>query len=145
MPSVDAPPAKGPTYAMKVNKAISALKSRTGSSLPALTAWITENYGPVNKVALSAALKKGVADESLTKVKASYKLGPKAVKASKPKKTIAKKPVKKAAPAKKKATTKKKTSAPKKVTKKAAPKKKDASKKKAASKKTSSKKASSKK
>lgn len=145
MPSADAPSAKGPTYSMKVNKAISALKSRNGSSVPALTSWITENYGAVNKVALSAALKKGVADESLAKVKASYKLGPKAVKASKPKKTIAKKPAKKAAPAKKKAAPKKKAAEKKSTTKKAATKKKTATKKAAPKKKAASKKSAAKK
>lgn len=135
------PPAtavKSDTYAVKVAKAITELKSRTGSSLPAITTYIQTHYGTVNKTALSQALKKGVTDGSLKKVKASYKVTPKAKPAAKPKKEAPKKKlaakpktatkkkttVKKAAASTakpKKAITKKKTST---ATKKAAPKKK---------------------
>lgn len=104
--------AKSDTYAQKVAKAIGELKSRTGSSLPAITAYITTHYGVVNKTALSQALKKGVADGSLLKTKASYKLTPKAKSAAKPKKEA---PKKKLAAAKPKAVTKKKTTTVKKA------------------------------
>jgi hypothetical protein len=145
---------KSDTYAIRVSKAITGLKSRTGSSLPAISAFIASNYdGAVNKAALSQALRKGLADGSLTKVKASYKLTakaapvaakPRAMKVSKPaaakkaKATSVAKPKAKAASkpkvvkvttaAKPKKTIKKKSAAKpkaasKKVKAKAAPKK----------------------
>jgi histone H1/5 len=140
---------KSDTYSVKVTKAIAELKNRAGSSLPAITAYIQTQYGAVNKTALSQALKKGVADGSLKKVKASYKLTPKAKPAPKPKAAPKKKAAVKAkaaaTPTKKASTTTKKasTAKPKKTIskkakaapakKKAAPKKKPAaSKKKAA-------------
>jgi len=108
----------------------------------------------IKKHVMSAALKKGVSDGSLIKIKASYKLAPDAKKAmtAKPKKAAPKK--KKAAAPKKKTTKKKAVKKPsskkkttkkkitvkakattKKSTKKAPAKKKTATKKKAATKK----------
>lgn len=138
----------GPTYAAKVAEAIAALSNKKGSSLQAITASITAKHGPVNKTALSQALKKGVADGGLMKIKASYKLSPKskAVVVKKKKVTVKKVPAKKASAAKpKKTIVKKKTSttstkkktvskAKKPAAKKATPKK-TATKKKAAPKK----------
>lgn len=141
MPVATAPaPPKGPPYLARVSTAVAELKQRNGASLPALSAYLAEHYGPVNKPALSSALKKGVADGALVKVRASYKLSPQgkvaAAKAAKvkggKKKPVEKKaaPVKK--PVKKAASVTKKAAAgkPKKtIAKKAAPEKKAATKK----------------
>uniref|UniRef100_A0A7S1ET73 H15 domain-containing protein n=1 Tax=Timspurckia oligopyrenoides TaxID=708627 RepID=A0A7S1ET73_9RHOD len=95
--------ASHPPYTSMVAKAIKEIGDRTGSSMPAITKFIGEHYKvEVNKVALSKAIKKGVEDGSLVRVKASYKLSPKAVaKASKPKKPTAAKKKKVAAEKKK--------------------------------------------
>jgi linker histone H1 and H5 family len=62
------PTSSKPTYAVMVKQAIAELKDRTGSSIPAISNYISSNFGGLNKVALVAALKKGVQDESLVKV-----------------------------------------------------------------------------
>eukprot|EP00183_Erythrolobus_madagascarensis_P006936 CAMPEP_0185844336 /NCGR_PEP_ID=MMETSP1354-20130828/539_1 /TAXON_ID=708628 /ORGANISM="Erythrolobus madagascarensis, Strain CCMP3276" /LENGTH=116 /DNA_ID=CAMNT_0028543983 /DNA_START=204 /DNA_END=554 /DNA_ORIENTATION=+ len=114
-----------------VNTAIKEIGDRTGSSVPAISKFIGEQYKvEVNKQALSKAVKKGVEDGTLVRIKASYKLSPKAAaKASKTKKAAPKK----AAP--------KKTATKKASTKKAAPKKTSSSKpKKTIKKKTAAKK-----
>jgi len=81
-----------PTYSVMTAEAVKALKERSGSSLPAVTKYITTTYAiDVNKHALNKALRDGVSDGKLIKIKASYKL-PAVVKESAPKK-------KKAAPA----------------------------------------------
>ncbi|KAK1859365.1 hypothetical protein I4F81_001962 [Pyropia yezoensis] len=114
-----------PTYSVMSAEAVKALKERSGSSLPALTKYITTTYSiDVNKHALNKALRDSVSDGKLIKVKASYKLPAAAAKeAPKKKKKAApaaaaaaapkKKTVKKAAPAaakpKKAAATKAKT------------------------------------
>merc|ERR1712003_569164 len=141
-----AKPAAHPKYSVMIAAAITALKSRTGSSRQAILKYIVANYkvdAAKAAVQLRLALKRGVAKGTLKAAKASgkgagcYKLvkveKPKKVKkakkpaAKKPKakkaakKPAAKKPAKKAAkkPAKKAA---KKPA--KKAAKKAAPKKK---------------------
>lgn len=133
----------GPTYAAKVAESIAALSNKKGSSLQAITASITAKHGPVNKTALSQALKKGVADGGLMKIKASYKLSPKAkaVVVKKKKVTVKKAPAKKATTAKpKKTIAKKKTSTTTTIKKKTASKAKKPAAKKAAPKKTATKK-----
>jgi len=81
-----------PTYSVMTAEAVKALKERSGSSLPAVTKYITTTYAiDVNKYALNKALRDGVSDGKLIKIKASYKL-PATVKEAAPKK-------KKAAPA----------------------------------------------
>merc|ERR1712193_442569 len=134
-----AAPAHPPTSTM-IAESIKALKERNGSSVPAIKKYIAANYKcDVVKLApfIRKALKKGVTDKKLLKVKASYKLAkeekkpkakkPNAAKKS-PKKAAAKKSPKKAAkpaatkPAAKKPAAKK---SPKKAAaKEAAPKKK---------------------
>merc|ERR1712061_769200 len=113
-----AKPTHPPTSSM-IAAAIKALKERNGSSLQAIKKYIAANYKcDVVKLApfIRKALKKGVTDKKLLKVKASYKLAKeeKKPKAKKPKAKKAKKPVKKAA---------KKPAAAKKSPKKAAAKK----------------------
>merc|ERR1712061_685268 len=126
-----AKPTHPPTSSM-IAAAIKALKERNGSSLQAIKKYIAANYKcDVVKLApfIRKALKKGVTDKKLLKVKASYKLAKeeKKPKAKKPKAKKAKKPVKKAAkkpPAKKPAAKKvAKKPAAKKTPKKAAAKK----------------------
>merc|ERR1712048_1538667 len=112
-----------PKYSVMIAAAITALKSRTGSSRQAILKYIVANYkvdAAKAAVQLRLALKRGVAKGALEAAKASgkgagcYKLvkveKPKKVKkakkpAKKPAKKAAKKPVKKAA---KKAAPKKK-------------------------------------
>jgi len=66
-----------------IKAAILDMKDRTGSSLQALNKWIAANEKKeIKKHVMSAALKKGVADGSLVKVKASYKLSADAKKAA---------------------------------------------------------------
>merc|ERR1712193_262483 len=117
-----AAPAHPPTSTM-IAESIKALKERNGSSVPAIKKYIAANYKcDVVKLApfIRKALKKGVTDKKLLKVKASYKLAKeeKKPKAKKPKAKKAKKPVKKAA--KKPAAAKK---SPKKAAAKKSPKK----------------------
>lgn len=82
-----------PTYSVMSAEAVKALKERSGSSLPALTKYITTTYSiDVNKHALNKALRDSVSDGKLIKVKASYKLPAAAAKEAPKKK-------KKAAPA----------------------------------------------
>lgn len=82
-----------PTYSVMTAEAVKALKERSGSSLPAVTKYITTTYSiDVNKHALNKALRESVSDGKLIKVKASYKL-PAAASKEAPKKK------KKAAPA----------------------------------------------
>merc|ERR1712242_348883 len=129
-----AKPTHPPTSAM-IAAAIKALKERNGSSLAAIKKYIAANYKvDVVKIKhfITKALKKGVENKSIIKVKASYKLAKeeKKPKAKKPKakKPKAKKPAKKAAkPAAKKPAAKKAKATPKAAkpaAKKAAPKKK---------------------
>merc|ERR1712209_209399 len=69
-------PAHPPTSVMIVN-AVTALKERNGSSLPAIKKYIAANYKvDVVKLApfIRKALKKGVESKKLVQVKASYKL-----------------------------------------------------------------------
>ena len=131
-------PAAHPPVAQMVTAAITSLKERNGSSLPAIKKYIAANYKcDVAKLApfIRKFLKKAVADGKLKQVKASYKVDktkvekpkkkPAAKKAAKPKK--AKSPKKKAAAKPKKAKTpKKKADKPKKAK---TPKKKTAAKK----------------
>ena len=129
------------SYKEGIISAVTELKDRTGSSLPAIKKHMQDNL-PKGKTwkntVFLAALKSGAASGDFIKVKGSYKLSPefkkKATAATKPKKAAPKK--KKAAP-KKKTAAKKKTAPKKKAAtkKKAAPKKKTATKKKAAPKK----------
>ncbi|KAJ4967951.1 hypothetical protein NE237_014652 [Protea cynaroides] len=67
-----------PPYSQMITEAISSLKDRTGSSLPAIAKFIAENYGtglPSNfKKILSVQLKKLAKSERLVKVKNSYKI-----------------------------------------------------------------------
>lgn len=88
-PRAAAKPAARPTYAVMIAESVGELKERTGSSVTAITKSVIANHGNVEKAALSRALKKMVADGTLTKIKASYKLAKPAA------------PVKKKAPAKK--------------------------------------------
>merc|ERR1712121_407888 len=131
-------PAAHPKYSVMIAAAITALKSRTGSSRQAILKYIVANYkvdAAKAAVQVRLALKRGVAKGTLKAAAAAgkknagsfklVKVAPKKVKkAKKPKakKPKAKKPAKKAAkkPAKKPAAKK----AAKKPAKKAAPKKK---------------------
>merc|ERR1712193_103451 len=120
-----AAPAHPPTSTM-IAESIKALKERNGSSVPAIKKYIAANYKcDVVKLApfIRKALKKGVTDKKLLKVKASYKLA-KEEKKPKAKKPKAKKPAPKKSPAKKPAAKKvAKKPAAKKTPKKAAAKK----------------------
>merc|ERR1719244_2207530 len=142
-------PAAHPKYSVMIAAAITALKSRTGSSRQAILKYIVANYkvdAAKAAVQVRLALKRGVKKGALKMARASgkgagcYKVvkveKPKKVKkAKKPAKKAAKKPAKKAAkkPAAKKAAKKPKKAAKKpaakkpaakKAAKKAAPKKK---------------------
>merc|ERR1711951_182257 len=120
-------PAAHPKYSVMIAAAITALKSRTGSSRQAILKYILANYkvdAAAGAVQLRLALKRGVAKGTLKAAAAagkknagSFKLvkvaAPKKVKKvkkPKAKKPKAKKPAKKAAkkPAAKKAAPKKK-------------------------------------
>eukprot|EP00310_Coccolithus_braarudii_P017205 CAMPEP_0183336094 /NCGR_PEP_ID=MMETSP0164_2-20130417/4181_1 /TAXON_ID=221442 /ORGANISM="Coccolithus pelagicus ssp braarudi, Strain PLY182g" /LENGTH=142 /DNA_ID=CAMNT_0025505559 /DNA_START=18 /DNA_END=446 /DNA_ORIENTATION=+ len=128
---------KGPKYVDLAKAAILALKDRTGSSLVAITKYLSANHPEAkNATALKLALKAGEAKGIFIKVKSSYKLSPTAKKPPpKPKKAAAKKPaakksvkktVKKTAPKKpvaKKTTASKKPAAKKAIAKKPAAKK----------------------
>lgn len=99
-----------PTYSVMTAEAVKALKERSGSSLPALTKYITTTYSiDVNKHALNKALRDSVSDGKLIKVKASYKLPAAAKEAPKKKKKAAPAAAARAAPKKK---TVKKAAAP---------------------------------
>merc|ERR1712176_1161930 len=126
-------PAAHPKYSVMIAAAITALKSRTGSSRQAILKYIVANYkvdAAKAAVQLRLALKRGVAKGALKAAKASgkgagcYKL----VKVEKPKKVKkAKKPTAKKPKAKKAAKKPAKKGAKKpakKAAKKAAPKKK---------------------
>ena len=105
-------PAAHPPVAQMVTAAITSLKERNGSSLPAIKKYIAANYKcDVDKLApfIRKFLKKGVADGKLKQVKASYKVDK--TKVEKPKK----KPAAKKAAKPKRAKTPKKTAKPKKV------------------------------
>merc|ERR1712168_1408988 len=121
-------PAAHPKYSVMIAAAITALKSRTGSSRQAIIKYVIANYkvdAAKAPVQIRMALKRGVAKNALKLAKESgkgagcYKL----VKVEKPKKVKkAKKPAKKAAkkPAAKKASKKPKKAAKKPAAKKAA-------------------------
>ena len=64
------------SYAKAIETAIVALKERSGSSLPALKKYMA-NMPKFQNHLLLKALKKGVEDGSLIKVKSSYKLAKK--------------------------------------------------------------------
>ena len=64
-----------PPFVVMVKAAITSLKEKTGSSIPAIFKYLTNNYTGVDKKILSTQLKKLVASGKLVKVKASYKLG----------------------------------------------------------------------
>merc|ERR1712112_576021 len=138
-------PAAHPKYSVMIAAAITALKSRTGSSRQAILKYIVANYKvDAAKAATQVrlALKRGVAKGTLKAAKATGKGAgcfkvvkfekpktkkPKAKKAAKkPAAKKAKKPAKKAAkkPAKKAAKKPVKKAAKKPAAKKAAPKKK---------------------
>merc|ERR1719175_91902 len=126
-------PAAHPKYSVMIAAAITALKSRTGSSRQAILKYIVANYKvDATKAATQVrlALKRGLAKGTLKKAKATGKGAGcyKVVKVEKPKKVKkAKKPAKKAAkkkPAKKAAKKTAKKAAKKPAAKKAAPKKK---------------------
>lgn len=88
-----------PTYSVMTAEAVKALKERSGSSLPALTKYITTTYSiDVNKHALNKALRDSVSDGKLIKVKASYKLPAAAKEAPKKKKKAAPAAAARAAP-----------------------------------------------
>lgn len=113
MPVASAPAPKPVVpYLSRVSAACAELKPRDTASVQALSAYLAAHYGPVSKPALAAALKKGVADGALVKVKASYRLSPGA-------KAAAKKPAAKkaAAPTAAAPAKAKKPAAAKKVTK----------------------------
>ena len=78
-----------PTYHCMIASAISSLKERGGSSRQAILKYVSANYKVTERcnLHLNRALKKGVADSSIIKVKGSYKLAVavKAKKAIKPK------------------------------------------------------------
>merc|ERR1712038_240236 len=102
-------PAAHPKYSVMIAAAITALKSRTGSSRQAIIKYIVANYkvdAAKAPVQIRLALKRGVAKKTLKLAKESGKGAGcyKVVKVEKPKKVKkAKKPAKKAAkkPAKK--------------------------------------------
>merc|ERR1719175_489202 len=138
-----AKPAAHPKYSVMIAAAITALKSRTGSSRQAILKYIVANYkvdAAKAAVQLRLALKRGVAKGTLKAAKATgkgagcFKLvkveKPKKVKKPKAKKPKAKKAAKKPAakktkkPAKKAAKKPAKKAAKKRTAKKAAPKKK---------------------
>lgn len=124
-------PASHPPVAVMVTEAITALKERNGSSLPAIKKYVAGHFAcDVDKLApfIRKFLKKGVEEGKLKQIKASYKLDK--TKVQKPKKKPTKKPAAKKAPAKpKKVKTPKKAAAnpkadkPKKAEKAAKPKK----------------------
>ncbi|KAJ0589349.1 putative linker histone H1/H5, domain H15, winged helix-like DNA-binding domain superfamily [Helianthus annuus] len=105
-------PPQHPPYLEMIKDAIVSLKERTGSSSQAIGKFIEGKYKnlPANyKKLLATQLKKNAADGKLVKVKASFKLPPKADSAkpaAKPK-AVKKAPAKKKAAAKKVATPKK--------------------------------------
>merc|ERR1711951_19904 len=124
-------PAAHPKYSVMIAAAITALKSRTGSSRQAIIKYIIANYkvdAAKAPAQIRMALKRGVAKGGLKLAKESGKGAGcyKVVKVEKPKKVKkAKKPAKKAAkkPAKKAAKPAAKKPAAKKPAKKAAAKK----------------------
>lgn len=61
-----------PTYAVMVLRAVKDLEDRSGSSLSAITNYISSHYGTLNKSALSNALKKSVEDQTLVKVSSPH-------------------------------------------------------------------------
>lgn len=73
---------KKPTYLEMVHDAILALKDRTGSSVPAISKWISihnvhaaqSSNASMFKNRVSTAIKQGVKDGRFTKVKNSYKI-----------------------------------------------------------------------
>mmetsp|Transcript_12578 Transcript_12578/g.33475 ORF Transcript_12578/g.33475 Transcript_12578/m.33475 type:complete len:99 (+) Transcript_12578:190-486(+) len=87
-------PANHPSYGDMIKAAISTLKERSGTSLPALKKYIEGNFNvPDNyNVVLKRVLKSMVSSGKLVKVKASFKLGEALKKAPKAKKPKAKKP-----------------------------------------------------
>merc|ERR1719175_559522 len=126
-------PAAHPKYSVMIAAAITALKSRTGSSRQAILKYIIANYKvdaakatTQVRLALKRGLKKGTLKQAKTTGKGAGCF--KVVKVEKPKKVKkAKKPAKKAAkkkPAKKAAKKTAKKAAKKPAAKKAAPKKK---------------------
>lgn len=104
MPAAKSSVVSKPTYAVMVTECIKALGDRTGSSTQAISKYLMAHYKTdVNKTALSRAIKKGVEAGDFVQIRASYKLGKKPVKVSKP---AAKKKVTKARKATVKSTKK---------------------------------------
>ena len=131
-------PAGHPPVATMVTEAITSLKERNGSSLPAIKKYIAGHFEcDVQKLApfIKKFLKKSVADGKIKQVKASYKVDKNKIEkpkkpankpATKPKRSLTKKAAakpkkvktpKKAAPEPKSDKPKKSTKSPKKATK----------------------------
>eukprot|EP00455_Lapot_gusevi_P050008 TRINITY_DN7192_c0_g4_i1.p1 TRINITY_DN7192_c0_g4~~TRINITY_DN7192_c0_g4_i1.p1 ORF type:complete len:184 (+),score=86.67 TRINITY_DN7192_c0_g4_i1:82-633(+) len=139
-----------PAFSDMIQEAIATLHERSGSSRAAITKVIFEKYPQLNNMALAQfrsllnrALKRGVENEKLIQIKASYKLAlkkkPSEAKEEKAEKKEAKKSTAKKAPASpSKKTTTKKSPAKKSTTKKSPAKK--TTTKKSPSKKTTTKK-----
>ena len=70
------------SYLDNIKAAIVAEASRSGSTLPAIKKYVTENRETYANHQLLAALKKGVANGSIVKAKACYKIAPTAKKAA---------------------------------------------------------------
>ena len=119
-------PASHPPVAVMVTEAITALKERNGSSLPAIKKYVAGHFVcDVDRLApfIRKFLKKAVGEGKLKQIKASYKVDK--TKIEKPKKKPAAKPKKAPAIPKKvktpkRAAVKPKADKPKKTTEKAA-------------------------
>merc|ERR1719311_508753 len=99
--------ASKPTYREQIKAVILTLKSRTGSSLPAIKKALGATQDQWRYI--NAALKKGVEAGFFVKNGGKYKLSAEAKKAPKKKKPAKKKNAKKKASAKKKSKGKKKS------------------------------------
>ncbi|KAJ9534250.1 hypothetical protein QJQ45_006937 [Haematococcus lacustris] len=89
-------PATHPGFTVMIVECITALKERTGSSLPAIKKWIQAKYAKdlpsTWEKILSVQLKRMADTGALVRVKASYKLGEATKKAAAKKPTTPKKP-----------------------------------------------------
>ena len=106
-----------PPVAVMVTTAITELKERNGSSLPAIKKFLIRKYNAdIDRLApfIRKFLKKAVEEGKLKQIKASYKVDKTKVEKPKP----AKKPKKTEAKPKKAKTTKPKTAKPKAIPKK---------------------------
>ncbi len=112
-----------PSYSEMVNEVLLSLADRTGSSLPAIKKQLNAQYKlDVKNYALLNALRKGVDEGALIKVKASYKINrDSAIGKKSTSKTAAKKKKSTTTSTTKKATTTKKAATSTTTKKKAAP------------------------